>query len=71
MNRHLDAGQLRAALDGELDVASLRHLEDCPSCRKRQTLIEVTAQAATGKDVTTADIKTAMQEAQDKMAAAG
>jgi hypothetical protein len=49
MNRHLNAGQLRAALDGELDVASLRHLEDCPSCRKRQALIEVTAQAATGK----------------------
>ena len=29
------------------------------------------AQAATGKDVTTADIKTALQEAQDKMAAGG
>jgi multiple sugar transport system substrate-binding protein len=29
------------------------------------------AQAATGKDVTTADVKTAMQEAQDKMAAGG
>ncbi|HYO19959.1 MAG TPA: sugar ABC transporter substrate-binding protein [Dermatophilaceae bacterium] len=29
------------------------------------------AQAATGKDVTTADIKTAMQEAQDKMVAGG
>jgi len=29
------------------------------------------AQAATGKDVTTADIRTALQEAQDKMAAGG
>jgi multiple sugar transport system substrate-binding protein len=29
------------------------------------------AQAATGKDVTDADIKAALQEAQDKMAASG
>jgi multiple sugar transport system substrate-binding protein len=29
------------------------------------------AQAATGKDVSTSDIKAALQEAQDKMAAAG
>ena len=29
------------------------------------------AEAATGKDVTTAEIKTALQAAQDKMAAAG
>ena len=49
MNKHLNAGQLRAALDGELDEASLRHLENCPSCRERQALIEATAQAATGR----------------------
>ena len=49
MNKHLNAGQLRAALDGELDEAILRHLEECSSCRERQALIEVTTQAAAGR----------------------
>jgi len=33
MNRHLNDGQLRAALDGELNSAGLTHLESCPQCR--------------------------------------
>ena len=36
MNEHLNDGQLRAALDGELDGKMLRHLDDCKSCQKRQ-----------------------------------
>ncbi len=35
MNVHLNDGQLRAALDGELDAQTLRHLEACVSCRNR------------------------------------
>jgi len=36
MNTHLDDGQLRAALDGELTPASLAgHLEHCPDCLER------------------------------------
>jgi len=38
---------------------------DVQRLRQRRQLL---AQAATGKDVTTADITKAMQEAQDKMA---
>jgi hypothetical protein len=36
MNKHLDDGELRAALDGELSAESLQHLEACPSCQTRQ-----------------------------------
>ena len=36
MNKHLNDGQLRAALDGELDAHSLAHLDTCPECRSRQ-----------------------------------
>ncbi len=47
MNRHLNDGQLRAALDGELDAGTLRHLETCPDCQGRQralqTLVEESA----------------------------
>jgi Domain of unknown function (DUF4367) len=49
MNKHLNTGQLRAALDGELDEASLHHLAECPTCRERQTLIEATAQSTAGR----------------------
>ena len=48
MSEHLNAGQLRAALDGELKDASLRHLEKCPTCQERQILIKETAQSAAG-----------------------
>ena len=33
MNRHLNDGQLRAALDGELEPDAARHLESCPTCQ--------------------------------------
>ncbi|MEP7133785.1 MAG: hypothetical protein ABI904_02515 [Chloroflexota bacterium] len=36
MNNHLNDGQLRAALDGELDSEALTHLETCPQCQSRQ-----------------------------------
>jgi hypothetical protein len=40
MEKHLTEGELRAALDGELDAASLRHLESCAGCQERQKLME-------------------------------
>ncbi len=36
MNKHLNDGQLRAALDGELDAHGLEHLAACPECQHRQ-----------------------------------
>ena len=49
MNKHLNDGQLRAALDQELDEAGMLHLENCPACRRRQTRIMAeTKQAAVG-----------------------
>ncbi len=36
MNKHLNNGQLRAALDGELDGAAMHHLESCSACKVRQ-----------------------------------
>lgn len=39
MEKHLTEGELRAALDGELDAASLRHLESCAGCQERQKLM--------------------------------
>ena len=36
MNKHLKDGDLRAALDGELEGAGIRHLESCPLCKARQ-----------------------------------
>jgi hypothetical protein len=40
---HLEDGQLRAYLDGELEEASIQHLDDCPECQRR--LSEVRALA--------------------------
>lgn len=40
MMTHLNDGELRAALDGELDADELRHLETCQQCQSRQKLIE-------------------------------
>ncbi len=42
--KHLDDGQLRARLDGELDEASIRHLEECQECQRRFAQIESRAQ---------------------------
>ena len=36
MTRHLTAGELRAALDGELDSHHLDHLSNCTQCQVRQ-----------------------------------
>jgi len=39
MSKHLTDGELRAALDDELDALRLQHLEACPDCQaRRQTL---------------------------------
>lgn len=40
MQRHLNDGELRAALDGELDARSLQHLESCTSCQMRQQQLQ-------------------------------
>lgn len=39
MKNHLNDGQLRAALDGELDSDELKHLESCQQCQSRQKLL--------------------------------
>jgi len=40
MNIHLSDGQLRAALDNELDSAGLTHLESCTHCQTRQKTLQ-------------------------------
>ncbi len=45
MNKHLNDGQLRAALDGELDAQSLQHLAGCAGCRARQAALQTQAAA--------------------------
>ena len=40
MKKHLNDGELRAALDGELDFDELKHLESCPQCQARQKGLE-------------------------------
>ena len=40
MKRHLTDGELRAALDGELDVQRFGHLEDCSKCLARQSQLQ-------------------------------
>jgi hypothetical protein len=49
MNKHLSEGQLRSALDGELDVNALHHLESCPACQTRQKTIKSQTQRAADK----------------------
>jgi hypothetical protein len=39
MNKHLNDGDLRASLDGELDGAGTHHLAGCSVCQKRQAVI--------------------------------
>ena len=46
MNKHLNDGQLRAALDQELDEAGMLHLETCPACQQRQVRIKAETQRA-------------------------
>ncbi|MEP6894945.1 MAG: hypothetical protein ABI986_04985 [Chloroflexota bacterium] len=40
MNTHLNEGQLRAALDGEVNTNELEHLTNCTECQARQKEIE-------------------------------
>jgi hypothetical protein len=40
MNDHLTDGELRAALDGELDAVGVHHLEACRDCQARQGEIQ-------------------------------
>ena len=46
MKKHLNDGDLRAALDGELDGAGARHLASCSICKARQGLIQSQMQPA-------------------------
>jgi hypothetical protein len=46
MRKHLSDGELRAALDGELESARLEHLEACPDCQTRQQRIKTQSQEA-------------------------
>lgn len=41
MQKHLNDGELRAALDGELDTKQLQHLESCTSCQTHQRQLQV------------------------------
>jgi hypothetical protein len=40
VKNHLNDGQLRAALDNELDPDELKHLESCSQCQYRQKMLE-------------------------------
>ncbi len=46
MDKHLEDGQLRAALDGELNSSELEHLRSCPECQSRQENIRETSSRA-------------------------
>ena len=49
MNKHLNDGQLRAALDGELNLDELKHFESCGDCRMRQNTIQLQTQQTTNR----------------------
>src|SRR6266508_5948190 len=40
MRKHLTEGELRAALDGELEAKQLQHLESCTDCQARQSQLQ-------------------------------
>lgn len=44
MNKHLDDGQLRAALDGELPPLDFEHFKGCAHCQQRQRAIHAQMQ---------------------------
>jgi hypothetical protein len=44
MRKHLTDGELRAALDGELDAGGLQHLDSCTDCRARQHQLHAESQ---------------------------
>ena len=49
MNTHLNDGQLRADLDGELNANELEHLAECTLCQTRQKEIESQSYFASDK----------------------
>ena len=49
MNEHLNDGQLRAALDNELDSAGLTHLESCTQCQTRQKALQTHSNLIAGQ----------------------
>ena len=49
MNKHLNDGQLRAALDGELDSDGLTHLETCLQCQTRRKAVRLQVEQISGK----------------------
>ena len=49
MSKHLNDGQLRAALDGELDSDELRHLESCAQCQSRRDVLAEQIQSTAEK----------------------
>jgi hypothetical protein len=49
MNKHLDDGQLRAALDGELEEQAQRHLDSCSACQARQHGLQIQVSATAHK----------------------
>jgi hypothetical protein len=49
MNRHLNDGQLRAALDGELEAGTLKHLEACPDCQRRKHAMQILVEESARK----------------------
>jgi hypothetical protein len=44
MKKHLNDGELRAALDNELDAAQLHHFETCSDCQARQHQLQIQGQ---------------------------
>jgi len=46
MDKHLNEGELRAALDGELEPTRLQHLNTCPTCQERQVQLQAEGQHA-------------------------
>ncbi len=46
MNTHLNDGQLRAALDGELNAAESDHLQSCVHCRARESAMRAQVRQA-------------------------
>ena len=49
MNKHLNDGQLRAALDGEVEARALEHLASCPTCQARQSALQAQAKVVANR----------------------
>ena len=46
MRKHLTDGELRAALDGELEPNSLQHLDTCRDCQERKQHLQIESQVS-------------------------